>query len=123
MSIGAKLPSPERARTRGTRTCPKIALAVTVALYGAAALQARPASAAIAGGAFGPSAVLQEVIVTATKMPQNVQDIPEAIQVMTGKDLNDLDLTRFQTLAAHLPSVSMVNMGPTEQTFNMRGAS
>ena len=123
MSIAAKLPSSERAGARGARTCPKIALAVTAALYGAAALQARPASAAVAGGAFGPSTALREVIVTATKMPQNVQDIPEAIQVMTGKDLNDLDLTRFQTLAAHLPSVSMVNMGPTEQTFNMRGAS
>lgn len=110
------------ARTGMTRARPKVALAVAAALYGAAALQGRPAAAAIAAGPSG-SGVLQEVIVTATKIPENVQDIPEAIEVMSGRDLTDLDLTRFQSLAAHLPSVSMVSLGPTEQTFNMRGVS
>ncbi len=40
MNTARKSPSPELARARGARTCPKIALAVTAALYGAAALQA-----------------------------------------------------------------------------------
>ena len=116
------MPSYERVPTEEARKYPKIALAVAAALYGAAAFQIGPALAADSGGS-GPTAVLQEVVVTATKVRENVQDIPEAIQVLTTADLKNLDITHFESFATKMPSVSFVSDGPTQQTFYMRGVS
>ncbi len=116
-----RLRSDERAR--GVRFRP-IGLAVAVALYGAAAAQGPSAHAAAAPVAdAAPSMVLQEVVVSAQLVRQNLQDVPESLQVFTSKDIKNLDLTHFNAIATKSPSISFVSDGPTEQSFYMRGVS
>ena len=43
----------------------------------------------------GTSSTLQEVIVTAQRRSQNIQDVPIAIQAMTGKTLQNLNVQTY----------------------------
>lgn len=110
----------------GVRVGP-IGLAVAAALYGAAALQAGPALAAEPAG--GPSAsgssapVLQEVVVTATLRRENLQVIPETVQVLGAKQIENLGITHFEDVVRAAPTVSYESIGPTDQMFYIRGVS
>ncbi|MBV9698477.1 MAG: TonB-dependent receptor [Gammaproteobacteria bacterium] len=98
-----------------------IALAVSAALAGAGVLPA-PSRAAAAGAADASSG-LQEVVVTARKTAENLQDVPVSIDVLTKKDLQNLAISNFDDYARQLPSVSFISEGPGSQLFVMRGAS
>jgi iron complex outermembrane receptor protein len=125
MNSARRLPAPERIRADRAQGCPKIALAVAAALYGVAVGRIPPARAAAAGGGTGAASpqVLQEVIVTAQLRHENLQDVPESVQVFTKRDLQDLGISHFEDFATKAPTVSFVSDGPTEQTFYMRGVS
>ncbi len=119
MKTARGLPVPGYMRAESARIGP-IALAVAVALYGAAIL----VPPAHADNASPMGAVeLEPVVVTATKVAENVQDVPEAIQVLTTKAIENLSITHFEDFATKMPTVSFVSDGPTEQTFYMRGVS
>lgn len=121
MKTTLRLLVPGRMRTGAARIGP-IGLAVATALYGAAAIQAPPVHAAGAAAASAPP-LLEPIVVTATKVAENVQDVPEAIEVLTTKALENLSITHFEDFATKMPTVSFVSEGPTEQTFYMRGVS
>jgi outer membrane receptor protein involved in Fe transport len=106
---------------RGARTvpCPKIRLAVAAALSGAAALHIEPALAADTV----VDSSLEEIIVTARKRTENLQDVPMSIDVYTSKDLKNLAISQFEDYATMTPSISFVSVGPGTQTFIMRGVS
>lgn len=103
----------------------KIALAVAAALSGAAAGRIPPALAADPGGASDPAGpqVLQEVIVTATKREENLQNIPETIQALSAADIQNLGITHFEDIVRNMPTVSYESIGPTDQMFYIRGVS
>ena len=101
----------------------RIAVAVAAALYGVAlgrcpAALADPASP---GESTGP--VLQEVIVTATKRAENLQDIPETVEALSAADIQNLGITHFEDIVRTMPTVSYQSIGPTDQMFYMRGVS
>ena len=66
---------------------------------------------------------LQEVIVTARKRTENLQDVPLSLMVFTSKDLQNQNISQFEDYAAVSPSISFVSAGPGTQTFVMRGVS
>ena len=103
----------------------KIAIAVAAALCGAAAGRAPLALAAdpAAPGDAGAAAVLQEVIVTATKRAENLQNIPETIQALSASDIQNLGITHFEDIVRAMPTVSYQSIGPTDQMFYIRGVS
>src|SRR5450755_1453876 len=103
----------------GLRTRSKISLAVAVALYGAAALRGSPALAA----GIAASETLEEITVTARKRTENLQDVPQSIDVFTAKDLENLSISQFEDYATKTPSVSFISTGPGTQMFFMRGVS
>ena len=70
-----------------------------------------------------PSSTLEEVIVTARKRTENLQDVPISIDVYTSKDLQNLSISQFEDYATMTPSISFVSAGPGTQTFVMRGVS
>ena len=112
-----------RGQGMGGRLKP-ISLAVAAALYGAAVVPGTAhAAGAAAASASSPIPVLQEVVVSARLVRENLQDVPESLQVFTSKDIRNLDLTRFNAIATKSPSISFVSDGPTEQSFYMRGVS
>jgi outer membrane receptor protein involved in Fe transport len=49
---------------------------------------------------------LQEVIVTANRRVQNLQDVPITIQVLTGETLTRLNATTFDDFVRYLPAVT-----------------
>ncbi|HTX24081.1 MAG TPA: TonB-dependent receptor [Steroidobacteraceae bacterium] len=104
----------------------KVGLAVAVALYGAAAVRT---GAALADAAAADatqtvqSPALQEVVVTARKREENLQEVPESIDVFTSKDLQNMAIAQFEDYATKTPSVSFISIGPGTQEFFMRGVS
>ncbi|HUN72086.1 MAG TPA: TonB-dependent receptor [Steroidobacteraceae bacterium] len=103
----------------------KIGLAVAAALYGVVAGRIPAALAADPGTqteSTGPE-VLQEVIVTATKREENLQDIPETVQALSASDIQNLGITHFEDIVRAMPTVSYESIGPTDQMFYIRGVS
>lgn len=59
------------------------------------------------GAAFAQEEpALQEVIVTAQKQEQNLQDVPIAITALSGEDLENRGITSFSGVAQSTPSIS-----------------
>jgi outer membrane receptor protein involved in Fe transport len=52
------------------------------------------------------SAVLEEVIVTAQKRTENLQDVPVSIQALSTVKLEQLNVASFNDYVKYLPSVS-----------------
>ena len=97
----------------------RIGLAVAAALASVAAPRT-PALAATADAAGGG---LQEVVVTARKREENLQDVPISIDVLTHTDLQHLGIVQFDDYAQRIPSISFISVGPGTQVFFMRGVS
>ncbi len=96
----------------------KIGLAVAAAL---AAVSAAPVLADAAADAS--SAPLAEVIITARKREENLQDVPLSVDVLSSKDLQHLGIKQFDDYAEKMPSISFISVGPGTQLFVMRGVS
>jgi outer membrane receptor protein involved in Fe transport len=97
----------------------KLALAIAAALSSSAGIHVAPALALDASA----DTVLEEVVVTARKRTENLQDVPMSIDVFTSKDLQNLSISQFEDYAEMTPSISFVSAGPGTQTFVMRGVS
>ena len=104
------------------RTNHKIARAVAAILgtqAGVAAAADQPA-----GGETGTAiASIQEVVVTAQRRSENVQNVPIAIQAFSGETLQQLNVSTFEDLIKHLPNVSGGSQGPGQVQIFMRGLS
>ena len=104
------------------KTNHKIARAVAAILgsqVGVAALaDQQPASEASTAAAG-----IQEVVVTAERRVENVQDVPIAIQAFNGETLQELNVTNFDDLIRHLPNVTAPSAGPGQSQIFMRGLS
>jgi iron complex outermembrane receptor protein len=98
--------------------CSRIGLAVAAAL---AVSPPRVMAAAMPSEAS--SGALDEVIVTARKRSENLQDVPESVNVLTEKDLKNLGITGLDDYAEKVPSISVISTGPGSQLFVMRGVS
>ena len=120
-----RVPRPNRIR-RGRRACrprhaSKLSLAIAAALSGSRGdarehrhwPRAHPRD----------TSTLEEVVVTARKRTENLQDVPISIDVFTTKDLQNLAISQFEDYATMTPSISFVSAGPGTQTFVMRGVS
>jgi len=107
---------------RQLRTNQKIARAVAAILGTHAGVLA--AADQPAGGETGATASgIQEVVVTAQRRSENVQDVPIAIQAFSGEMLQQLNVTTFDDLIKHLPNVSGGSQGPGQVQIFMRGLS
>jgi len=66
---------------------------------------------------------LEEVVVTALKTQQNLQDVPLSIQAIGNERLEQLGVNGFDDFAKLLPSVSVQSAGPGFARVFMRGAA
>ncbi len=67
--------------------------------------------------------MLEEVLVTATKRSESMQDIPVAIQAMTGDTMSELGVATFDEYVQFLPNVTMQGRGPGRSEIYIRGAA
>jgi iron complex outermembrane receptor protein len=100
----------------------KIGLAVAAALAGAGAWSAAQADAAATTASTATSG-LQEVVVTARKREENLQDVPVSIDVFSQQDMKNLAINNMDDYMQKVPSISYISTGPGTQLFVMRGVS
>jgi iron complex outermembrane receptor protein len=82
-----------------------------------------------AGAAASPeqstvsSGEIPEVVVTATRRTENLQNVPIAITALTGETLAQLNVQTFEDFVKYLPNVSTASKGPGQNEIYMRGLS
>jgi iron complex outermembrane recepter protein len=87
------------------------------------------ASALMAGGGLVHAAdatdtgTLEEVVVTAQKRSEDLQRVPISLQVLSGQELEQHQVTSFDDYAKLLPSVSFQSLGPGQSQLYFRGIS
>jgi iron complex outermembrane receptor protein len=64
---------------------------------------------------------LQEVIVTANRREENLQNVPMTIQVLTGETLAKLNAATFDDFVKYLPAVTAHGVGPGQNNIYVRG--
>ena len=75
------------------------------------------------GANVGVADELEEIVVTALKREENLQNVPVSIQVLGEQRLNDLNISNFSDYVQFLPSVAAQNRGPGQSQIYMRGVS
>ena len=66
---------------------------------------------------------IEEVVVTATKRAESLQDVPIAVTAITGDDLEKLGITNFSDYVMQLPGVTAGGSGPGQNTIYIRGVA
>ena len=111
---GAKVETSRPSRTTVLLRRAPIAAAIMAAVP---RLYAADAPADASGGA------LQEVIVTAEKRTENLQDVPVSITALSTERLEQLNVQNFNDYVKYLPSVAYESGGPGFAKIYMRGVA
>jgi len=94
----------------------KLACAITAILSGSA-------GTAWAAAETTSSSGLEEIIVTAQRRSESIQNVPITIQAITGDQLGQLSVTTFDDVIKLLPNVTFSANGPGQGNIYMRGLS
>ena len=98
----------------------KLSYAIAVILGGSSAglVIAAPASDTETG-----SDTISEIIVTAQRRSESIQDVPISIQALTAQTLQQLNIATFDDYIKYLPNVTTASNGPGQNEVFMRGLS
>src|SRR5271156_6168324 len=97
-------------------------------------LRRRPLSRAVgmalglsgAGAALAQTSTgneLEEVVVTATRRSENLQNVPIALTALTGTTLSELNVQTLDDFLKYLPNVTTAGVAPGQDEVYMRGLS
>ncbi|MBB6252140.1 TonB-dependent receptor [Nitrospirillum iridis] len=65
---------------------------------------------------------MEEIIVTAQKRGENIQDVPAAVSAVSSQMLHDLHATQLTDIGAYVPALQIDSAGsPGQTTISMRG--
>ena len=78
---------------------------------------------ALASTAFTAHAQIEEVLVTATKRTESMQDIPVAVSALGEEALDQLGISNFEDYLLQLPNVTAGGSGPGQNTIYIRGVA
>jgi len=107
-----------RNRSRTTRHTRKtLAAALGAALFAAAAAPA-PLLAQSTGAEDQDSALIEEVIVTAQRREQTLQEVPMAVSAFTGADLEALQADNLDSLQGAVPNLNLVQGRGSNSSVN-----
>jgi outer membrane receptor protein involved in Fe transport len=107
-------------RTRDLSASSKLSYAIA-AILGGASVGATAATPVASNEAAADS--LGEIIVTATRRSESMQDVPISMQAFTSTALAELNISTFDDYIKYLPNVSSANNGPGQNEIFMRGLS
>src|SRR5579871_4980774 len=93
------------------------------AILGVNAAAAAHATTAVDQTASESTGGLEEIVVTAQRRSENIQNVPIAIQAFTSETLSQLNVTNFDDLIKYLPNVTASSAGPGQSAIYMRGLS
>src|SRR5271155_1906385 len=97
----------------------KLTYAIAVILGGSAAGFVHAAAATDTEA----SDSIEEIIVTAQRRTESIQNVPITIQALTAETLTQLSVTTFDDFVRYLPNVSVASNGPGQGNIFMRGLS
>jgi outer membrane receptor protein involved in Fe transport len=100
---------------------PKISAAVAAVLSAPTTVIVMAAPADQATSAAEATGGLAEVVVTAERRTESVQDVPITVQAITGDQLTKLNVTNFNDLLKYTPNVTYSGNGPGTGNIFMRG--
>ncbi len=99
----------------------KLACAIAAVLGASTAgVQRAPAADAAADA---DSSGIQEIVVTAQRRDESIENVPITIQAITGESLKQLNVTTFDDLLRYTPNVTFSGNGPGLGNIFMRGLS
>ena len=75
---------------------------------------------AMAPGLAMSQGMLEEVIVTAQKRTESLQDVPISVSAMSGEKINDQGITDLAELTLYIPNVN-INQGQAQPNIFIRG--
>ena len=78
-------------------------------------------SAFLASGALAESSTIEEVIVTAQRSAESIQDVPIAVTALTGEMLEDKGIINPSDLQMSAPNVSFTSTNFGGSSFSIRG--
>jgi outer membrane receptor protein involved in Fe transport len=96
--------------------------AVALSIFGAGMTGAQAQEAATAAAKTNDTAI-QDVVITASRREEKMQDVPIAVQALGAKSLQELGITDFSKLLTYLPDVHAAGRGPGQNTVYIRGLS
>ena len=82
-----------------------------------------PLAAPCGGAAYAQGEVLEEIVVTAQKREQNLQDVGLAVTAFSGEALRALGYTDSIDIAAQTPGLNIIQFHPSVTNVNIRGVS
>ena len=100
-----------------------LALMATTALATPAFAQTTPATQPPASPPAAEGTDQSEIIITATKREENLQNVPISVQVLGTKRLDQLNISNFEQYTRQLPSVSFQTAQPGITVVYMRGVA
>ena len=95
-----------------------IGSALLAALLASSALPAAAVAQVVAADTTAP---LDEIVVTAQKRSENLQNVPISIQVLGTKKLDQLNIANFNDFAKLLPSITFQTVQPGQTEVYIRG--
>ena len=96
----------------------KLAYAISAILSGySGATYAAPATDTETSGG------IEEIVVTAQRRSESIQNVPVTIQAITGEQLAQLNVSTFDDVLKYLPNVTFSSNGPGQGNIYMRGLS
>ena len=98
----------------------KIACAIS-AILGGASMSASAAEPLAAN--TGSTDSLTEIVVTAQRRSESMQNVPISMQAFTAQTLQQLNVTTFDDYIKYLPNVTSASNGPGQNEVFMRGLS
>jgi iron complex outermembrane recepter protein len=105
----------------GSNIAPKTRSALILALFASTLLATTPALAQNAAPADDADST--EIIVTATKRAESLQNVPISIQAFNTEKLSQNQVATFDDYAKLLPSVSFQSFGPGQSQIFFRGVT
>jgi outer membrane receptor protein involved in Fe transport len=108
-----------RPAARNARLAALLLSASGAALIAHSAAVAADAATASAAGGTG----VEEIVVTAQRRDETVQNVPMTVQALSGATLSRLNVTTFDDVLKFTPNVSFSNNGPGQGEIFMRGLS
>src|SRR6202046_931336 len=101
----------------------KLSYAIAAILGGSAGTLAYAAPATDTSATDTASDSIQEIVVTAQRGTENMQDVPISIQALTGETLAELTVQTIDDFVKYLPNVTIPGGGPGQGNIYMRGLS
>jgi len=64
---------------------------------------------------------LETIVVTAEKRSEALKDVPMSVTVISGGELTDAELTRFEDYIGKVPGMTLIEMSPVQNQLALRG--